>query len=102
METFWIVFGFVAQAVFCSAFVVQWWVSERLKRSHVPTSFWYLRIVGSAMLLILSVSMLTHGDTKAIPLVFGFALNGVIYVRNLMLIHRRPPVAVPGPAQGGD
>ena len=98
--TFWILFGFAGHFIFAGAFVIQWLASERRKRSHVPVSFWWLRILGSAMLLTLTINMLANGNEKAIPLVFGFSLNIFIYVRNLMLIHRRRAVAVPaGPEE---
>jgi len=89
MDAFWIVFGFAGQAVFGGAFVVQWIASEKRKRSHVPTVFWYLRTVGSVMLLVLACNMMLADTWKALPLVFGFSLNIVIYLRNLVLIYRR-------------
>jgi len=100
--TFWVLFGFAGNFIFAGAFVVQWLASERRKRSHVPESFWWLRILGSAMLLALAINMLANGNRKAIPLVFGFSLNTLIYVRNLMLIHRRRAAAVPAGAEEDD
>lgn len=89
MQIFWIVFGFVGQVFFGGAFVVQWIASEKRKRSHMPISFWYLRTVGSVMLLVLACNMLLADTWKALPLVFGFSLNIFIYFRNLVLIYRR-------------
>ncbi|HUV39848.1 MAG TPA: lipid-A-disaccharide synthase N-terminal domain-containing protein [Planctomycetota bacterium] len=89
MQNFWIIFGFAGQAVFGGAFILQWIASEKRKRSHVPISFWYLRAVGSVMLLVLACNMLYEETWKALPLVFGFSLNILIYGRNLMLIYRR-------------
>ena len=50
--TFWTFFGLVANLLFASRFVIQWYVSERLKRSVIPVQFWYLSILGSVMMLI--------------------------------------------------
>ena len=36
----WILLGFLAQAFFTMRFVVQWYASERAKRSVVPVAFW--------------------------------------------------------------
>lgn len=99
MNTFWYVFGFTAHAVFAGAFVVQWLASEKRKRSHIPISFWYIRIVGTAMLFAFSLQLWLEGSGKSIVFVCGFSLNMLIYVRNLVLIHRRRAVLASGPAE---
>jgi len=97
---FWIIFGFAGQFVFGASFVVQWIASERRKRSHVPISFWYLRILGSVMLFAVALKMLLEGADKSVVFLFGLSLNSVIYVRNLMLIYRRRAAALPaGPEE---
>ena len=78
----WTFFGFAANLVFASRFVLQWYVSERLKRSVIPIQFWYLSIVGSIMMFIYSLHV-----GKA-PFIIGTAFPVVIYVRNLMLIYQ--------------
>ena len=50
-ETLWLIVGFTGQAVFTGRFVLQWLYSEFKKRSVIPVGFWYLSIVGSALLL---------------------------------------------------
>lgn len=79
----WVVFGFLAQFVFFLRFAVQWWVSEKEKKSIVPKSFWYLSIVGSVMILIYA---LKRGDIVFITAQF---LALFIYVRNIMLGKRQ-------------
>jgi lipid-A-disaccharide synthase-like uncharacterized protein len=76
---YWLFFGFLAQFVFFLRFVVQWFSSERQKKSVIPISFWYLSIVGSIMILIYA---LYRRDPVFIAGQF-FAL--IIYVRNIML-----------------
>ncbi len=81
--TFWTIFGLVANLLFASRFVIQWYVSERLKRSVIPVQFWYLSIAGSLMMLVYAIYI------GKIPLILGFLFPSIIYVRNLMLIRRQ-------------
>jgi lipid-A-disaccharide synthase-like uncharacterized protein len=80
--TFWTFFGLVANLLFASRFVIQWYVSERLKRSIIPIQFWYLSIAGSVMMLIYAIYI------GKIPLILGFLFPTIIYIRNLMLIRK--------------
>jgi len=98
MDKFWMAFGFAGQFVFGGAFLVQWIASEHRKRSHVPISFWYLRIAGSVILFIFALQMLLYDTTKAVVFIFGYSLNCLIYARNLVLIYRRRAAAA---ASGG-
>lgn len=77
------VFGFAAQFVFMSRFVVQWYVSERARRSMVPEAFWWLSLVGG---LMLGLYALLRQDPVFVA---GQGLGVTIYTRNLILIHRR-------------
>lgn len=79
---FWTIFGLVANLLFASRFAVQWYVSERLKRSVIPVQFWYLSIAGSVMMLVYAIYI------GKIPLILGFLFPTIIYVRNLILIRR--------------
>lgn len=78
----WVLFGFAAQAVFASRFVLQWIASERAGRSIVPTAFWWLSIAGTLML----ASYAAHNRDPVF--ILGQTLNTFIYVRNLMIIRR--------------
>ena len=84
---FWLLVGFVGQAVFSARFIVQWIASERAKRSVVPKAFWYLSIVGSVVTLAYAV----HKDDPVFCLAYLF--NSLIYVRNLMLFKEEAPRA---------
>lgn len=95
---FWILFGLAAQAVFTARLLVQWLASERRRASYVPVAFWYLSLVGAAMLLIYAVFW-----KHDLVLTLGQATGGFIYVRNLMLLHREKAelqAAGPGAAEG--
>jgi lipid-A-disaccharide synthase-like uncharacterized protein len=83
-RTLWEAFGIVFQAVFMARFLVQWIASERQKKSVIPVSFWYLSLVGSTGLLIYAVGI------GSVAVILGQLFGTVVYVRNLMLIHRGP------------
>ena len=82
--------GMLGQALFFSRFLVQWIASEKKGRSVVPLSFWYLSLGGGGLLLFYALWR------KDPVIVLGQAVGLFVYVRNLMLIHRRRAV-VPGP-----
>ena len=81
-EAAWLAFGFFGQFLFMMRFVLQWIKSERQKRSVIPVAFWYFSIGGGVMVLIYAL----HRVDPVI--IAGQALGIVIYVRNLLLIHR--------------
>ncbi|HUU85426.1 MAG TPA: lipid-A-disaccharide synthase N-terminal domain-containing protein [Phycisphaerae bacterium] len=83
LATPWVVFGFAAQFMFGMRFVVQWIASERRRRSYVPVAFWYLSVCGGLMLLIYAIYR------RDPVFMAGQSLGLVIYLRNLVLIHRR-------------
>ncbi len=74
--------GLAGQVIFGSRFFVQWFASERAKRSVMPISFWYISIVGAVLTLIYAVHI--HDPVFIIPQVGGLA----IYLRNLVLVRR--------------
>jgi lipid-A-disaccharide synthase-like uncharacterized protein len=79
----WLAIGLAGNAAFFSRFLLQWWASERAGRSYVPLSFWWLSIGGSLILLAYAIH-------KRDPIfILAYLPNCVVYVRNLMLIHRR-------------
>ena len=75
--------GLLGQALFFSRFLVQWVASEKKGRSVVPLSFWYLSLGGGGLLLAYALWR------KDPFIVLGQAVGLFVYVRNLMLIHRR-------------
>jgi len=81
-EPVWTTVGFVGQATFGSRFILQWIVSEYKKRSHVPTAFWFISLVGSLILLVYSI----HRQEPIF--VLGFSINTLIYIRNIHLIYK--------------
>lgn len=84
----WVALGFLGQLLFSGRMIVQWLVSERHRKSVVPTAFWWLALGGASMLLVYFVWR------KDIVGIFGQSTGWLIYVRNLYFIykprHREP------------
>ena len=78
----WVVLGFVAQALFSARFLVQWIASERAKRSVIPTAFWVFSIGGGVLLFIYSLYR------KDPVFIAGQGLGLFIYLRNLYFVLR--------------
>ena len=78
--TLWIVIGFLGQALFSARFFVQWLASERVKRSVIPTAFWYFSLAGGVTLLAYAI----HREDPVF--IAGQGLGLVVYLRNLYLI----------------
>ena len=55
IPVFWLIVGFTGQALFSARFLIQWIVSERAKKSLVPTAFWLFSIGGGAVMLIYAI-----------------------------------------------
>lgn len=78
----WLIVGFAGQFLFGARFIVQWVSSERKKTSHVPVQFWYLSLVGGVITAIYAI------HRRDPVFVIGQLSGLIVYVRNLMLIHR--------------
>ncbi|MDP9782455.1 lipid-A-disaccharide synthase N-terminal domain-containing protein [Pseudomonas fluorescens] len=82
-ETLWLAVGFGGQVAFTGRFVLQWLYSEYKKRSMIPVGFWYLSIIGSALLL--AYAIYREDPVFIVGQSFGF----IVYLRNLQLIAKR-------------
>jgi lipid-A-disaccharide synthase-like uncharacterized protein len=81
-DTLWIAIGLLGQVLFAGRFILQWFASERSKRSVVPLSFWYFSIGGAAVLLAYAI------HKRDVVFIVGQSTGFIIYVRNLVLIRR--------------
>jgi len=69
--------------------VVQWIASEKKAESQVPVSFWYMSLIGGLITLAYAIY-------RADPVfIAGQGIGSIVYVRNLMLIHRASPANPP-------
>ena len=74
--------GIISQVVFTFRFVYQWIYSEYKKESSLPLGFWLLSLTGSLLIL-------TYAIFRKDPVLFlGHGLGLIIYIRNLVLIHK--------------
>lgn len=72
----------LGQFIFSLRFLVQWIASERAKKTVVPLSFWYLSLLGAAILL-------WYGLYAGIPVLIVGPIPGLfIYSRNLILAYK--------------
>jgi len=80
--SFWLLVGFLGQALFTARFVVQWLTSERQQNSVVPVAFWWLSLLGGGALLSYAIS-------RRDPVIsVGQAMGLFVYLRNLMLVNK--------------
>lgn len=76
---FWTLWGMMAQGLFFGRFIIQWYYSEKAKKTVIPNNFWYLSLTGAVMTLIYA---LVRSDL--VFLITGF-LQIMLYSRNLVL-----------------
>ena len=79
----WQIVGVIGVALFGSRFLVQWIASEKKKQSVVPVSFWYLSLGGCLFQLVYFLHKMEWVG------VAGQILLPIVYLRNLVLIHRQ-------------
>ncbi len=89
-----LVFGFAAQGLFLTRWVIQWAASERRGHSHVPEPFWWCSIAGATML---AVYYAVRGEPVGL---LGQSFGWIVYARNLVLLRRAGRRGRTGPASG--
>lgn len=75
--------GIISQVVFTLRFVYQWLYSEFKKTSLLPLGFWLLSLTGSILILVYAI------NRKDPVLFIGHLLGSIIYIRNLILLHKQ-------------
>ncbi len=94
-ETFWTAVGWLANAIFSTRFLVQWYATEKRKEVTVPVLFWWLSLAGSLMFLSYAINYDRHN-----VFIFAYAFTWIPYLRNLV-IHFRHKNARKGCPQCG-
>ena len=78
----WLVVGLIGQALFSARFFVQWLQSEKLKKSVIPSAFWYFSMAGG-------VTLLAYAIHRRDPVfIIGQGTGLFIYFRNLQFLWR--------------
>ena len=78
----WLAIGLIGQALFSARFVVQWLYSEKVKKSVIPTAFWYFSVGGGATLLAYAI----HREDPVF--IIGQGAGLLVYFRNLQFLWR--------------
>ena len=82
IEVIFLIIGFTGQCLFASRFIVQWLYSEKIGKSSIPISFWYLSIFGG-------LGLLCYAIYRQDPvIILGQTFGIFIYLRNLILIYK--------------
>ncbi len=81
-EKVWLGIGFLGQSLFFSRWLLQWFISEKKEESQIPVSFWYMSLGGSVIVLAYAIHILDP------VFMAGQSVGTLVYVRNLILIHR--------------
>jgi len=75
--------GFAGQVIFTARFVIQWYASERRRKSFVPPLFWYTSLLGGLLLLWYAIQI------QSAVFIIGQSMGAFVYIRNLLLIRRK-------------
>jgi lipid-A-disaccharide synthase-like uncharacterized protein len=89
----WLVVGFLGQVLWSGRFVVQWWTSERLGRSVLPPSFFWMGLCGAALSFTYAVLR------RDLVNMLAYGLSPIPYARNLAIHarHRAAQGSAPAP-----
>jgi lipid-A-disaccharide synthase-like uncharacterized protein len=78
----WILLGYVGQALFAMRFIVQWVASERVGRSVIPVAFWFFSIGGGVLLFVYALYI------RDPVFIIGQGLGLFVYLRNVYFVFR--------------
>jgi len=92
----WKLVGYLGVFLFTSRWFVQLYATKKLRRVHMPQSFWWLSVFGSALL----VSYFTFGKNDSVG-VLSNLFPAFVSVYNLVTHMRehKPEVIEPGSAE---
>jgi len=96
----WTVFGMGGNFLWTARVLVQWIASEKAKKSIAPRSFWWISLAACFILIVYSIARSldrrVQDKPPPLPLLVGYIISLVPYLRNLMLsynIRRRWHIA---------
>ncbi len=84
---FWLILGFIGQAMFTMRFIVQWIASEKKKKSVIPISFWYFSLAGGLIVLFYAIHRMDP------VFILAYLPGNFIYLRNLYFIYKKKKVS---------
>ncbi len=87
-EVLWLAVGLVGQAMFSARWLIQWFITEKSKRSTMPETFWYLSLLGGLLVF-------AYGLHRMDPVILLGQFGIIIYARNLFFIRQQKSEAPP-------
>jgi lipid-A-disaccharide synthase-like uncharacterized protein len=80
-EVMWLAVGLTGQAMFSARWLIQWFITEKSRRSTIPDTFWYLSLLGGLLVF-------AYGIHRMDPVILLGQFGIIIYARNLFFIRR--------------
>jgi lipid-A-disaccharide synthase-like uncharacterized protein len=89
-ELIWLSIGLTGQVMFSARWLIQWFVTERVRRSTMPETFWYLSLLGGLLVF-------AYGLHRLDPVIILGQFGVLIYARNLFFIRKEKKEVAPPP-----
>lgn len=89
-ELMWLAIGLTGQILFSARWLIQWFVTEKSRRSTMPDTFWYLSLLGGLLVF-------AYGLHRLDPVIILGQFGVIIYARNLFFIRQEKQTAAPDP-----
>lgn len=80
-EVLWLMVGLAGQIMFSARWLIQWFITEKSRRSTMPETFWYLSLLGGLLVF-------AYGIHKMDPVILIGQFGIIIYARNLFFIRQ--------------
>jgi lipid-A-disaccharide synthase-like uncharacterized protein len=96
-ELMWLTVGLIGQVMFSARWLIQWFATEKSRRSTMPETFWYLSLLGGLLVF-------AYGLHRLDPVIILGQFGVLIYARNLFFIRKEkkeeitPPSSTAAPA----
>jgi lipid-A-disaccharide synthase-like uncharacterized protein len=88
----WLFVGLSGQTMFSARWLIQWFITEKSRRSTIPDTFWYLSLLGGLLVF-------AYGLHRMDPVILLGQFGIIIYARNLFFIRQEKETARhPSPA----
>jgi len=85
-EVTWLAVGLAGQALFSARWLIQWFVTEKSRRSTMPDTFWYLSLLGGLLVF-------AYGLHRLDPVIILGQFGVIVYARNLVFIRKEKQMA---------
>jgi lipid-A-disaccharide synthase-like uncharacterized protein len=76
---FWTLWGLLGQSFFFLRLIIQWFRSEKERKTTVPLNFWWLGMIGAIILMVYAFIR------RDLVFILTSALQLIIYYRNLII-----------------